>query len=107
VALRENARAMTYEDLVAIARRFEGQTLETVTGKRFKVGISPHELFFTPESSGYGQSDGRRAHERFVDRYNETGSLRPSDYAEVSRNATYLIGLLTTAGEARTTAPHA
>jgi len=98
---------MTYEDLVAIARRFEGQTLETVTGKRFKVGISPHELFFTPESSGYGQSDGRRAHERFVDRYNETGSLRPSDYAEVSRNATYLIGLLIAAGEARTTAPHA
>jgi hypothetical protein len=107
VALRENARAMTYEDLVAIARRFEGQTLDTVTGKRFKVGISPHELFFTPESSGYGQSDGRRAHERFVERYNETGSLRPSDYAKVSRNATYLIGLLIAAGEARTTAPHA
>ena len=97
---------MTYDDLVAIARRFEGQTLETVTGKRFKVGISPHELFFTPESSGYGQSDGRRAHERFVDRYNETGSLRPSDYAKVSRNATYLIGLLIASGEARTTAPH-
>jgi hypothetical protein len=98
---------MTYDDLVAIARRFEGQTLETVTGKRFKVGISPHELFFTPESSGYGQSDGRRAHERFVDRYNETGSLRPSDYAKVSRNATYLIGLLIAAGEARTTSPQA
>jgi hypothetical protein len=29
---------VTYDDLVAIARRFEGQTLETVTGKRFKVG---------------------------------------------------------------------
>lgn len=98
---------MTYEDLIAIAHRFEGQTLETITGKRFKVGISPHELFFTPESSGYGQSDGRRAHERFVERYNETGSLRPSDYAKVSRNATYLIGLLIAAGEARTTAPHA
>ena len=98
---------MTYDDLVAIARRFEGQALETVTGKRFKVGISPRELFFTPASSGYGQSDGRRAHERFVERYNETGSLRPSDYAKVSRNATYLIGLLIAAGEARTTAPHA
>ena len=96
---------MTYEELVAIARRFEGQTLETVTGRRFKVGISPRELFFTPESSGYGQSDGRRAHERFVDRSNETGSLRPGDYAKVSRNATYLIGLLIAAGAARTTPP--
>jgi hypothetical protein len=96
---------VTYEELVEMARRFEGQTLETVTGKRFKVGISPRELFFTPESSGYGQSDGRRAHERFVEHYNETGSLRPSDYAKVSRNATYLIGLLMAAGASRTTAP--
>lgn len=98
---------MTYDDLVELARRFEGQTIETVSGKRFKVGISPHELFFTPESSGYGQSDGRRAHERFVERYNETGSLQPSDYAKVSRNASYLIGLLIAAGASRTTAPHA
>lgn len=96
---------MTYDELVTIARRFQGKTLETVTGKRFKVGISPRELFFTPESSGYGQSDGRRAHERFLERYNETGSLRPGDYAKVSRNASYLIGLLTASGAARTTPP--
>jgi len=98
---------MTYEELIETARRFEGKTLETVTGKRFKVGISPYELYFTPESSGYGQSDGRRAHERFLERYNETGSLQPSDYAKVSRNASYLIGLLIAAGASRTTAPHA
>lgn len=97
---------MTYEELLGIARRFEGTTLETVTGRRFKVGITPRELYFTPESSGFGQSDGRRAHERFVERYNETGSLRPGDYSKVSRNATYLIGLLIAAGASRTTAPH-
>ena len=97
---------MTYDELVAIARRFEGQTLQTVTGRRFRVGVSPHELFFTPESSGYGQSDGRRAHERFVEHYNDTGSLRPSDYAKVSRSASYLIALLIAAGASRTTAPH-
>ena len=96
---------MTYDDLVAIARGFEGQTLETVTGKRFKVGISPRELFFTPESSGWGQTDGRRAHERFVEHYNKTGSLQPSDYAKVSRNASYLIALPIAAGASRTTAP--
>jgi hypothetical protein len=96
---------VTYDDLVKLARRFEGHTLETVSGKRFKVGISPHELFFTPESSGYGQSDGRRAHERFVERYNETGSLQPSDYAQVSRNASYLIGMLIAADASRTTPP--
>jgi hypothetical protein len=98
---------VTYDELLALARRFEGKTLETVSGKRFKVGVSQFGLFFTPESSGYGQSDGRRAHERFVEHYTETGSLRPSDYAKVSRNASYLIGLLIAAGESRTTTPHA
>ena len=49
---------------------------------------------FRPESSGVGQSDGRKAVERFIDRFNKTGSLRPSDYSEASRNASYLIGLI-------------
>ena len=95
---------MTYEELLAIARRFEGETLETVSGRRYRVGIYLDCPFFTPESSGYGQSDGRRAVERFVERYNETGSLRPGDYSKVSRNASYLIGLLIAAGASQTSA---
>jgi hypothetical protein len=85
-----------YEELLALARAAEGRTLETVTGKRFTVGIYRDCPFFTPESSGYGQSDGRKAAERFLARYNETGSLRPGDYADVTRNASYFIGLLLT-----------
>lgn len=85
---------MTYEDLLALAQRFEGNTLETVTGKRFRVGIYRDCAFFTPESSGYGQSDGRAAAERFVARYNATGSLRPGDYSGVTRNASYYVALL-------------
>ena len=86
--------AMTYDELLALVRRFEGRTLETVTGKRFKVGVYRDCAFFTPESSGYGQSDGRAAAERFLDRYNDTGSLRPGDYASVTRNASYYVALL-------------
>src|SRR5262245_13782023 len=104
-AARAILGSMTYEELLAIARRFDGKTLETVTGRRFKVGLSQFGMYFTPESSGYGQSDGRLAHARFVDRYNETGSLQPSDYAKVSRNASYLVGLLIADGAPRTTAP--
>ncbi|MBA2254283.1 MAG: hypothetical protein H0W07_04115 [Chloroflexi bacterium] len=85
---------MTYEDLLALARRFEGKTLETVPGKRFKVGIYLDCPFFTPASTGRGQSDGRAAAERFVARYNEIGSLRPGDYARVTRNASYYVALL-------------
>lgn len=88
-------RSLSYEDLIGFAGDLEGETLETVTGKAFTVGVSRNgEVFFTPASSGYGQSDGRKAAERFLERYNATGSLRPADYAELSRNASYLIGLI-------------
>ena len=87
---------MTYEELLDLARRFEGKTLETVTGKKFTVGVSSVENcpYFTPASSGYGQTDGRKAAEKFLARYNEIGSLRPTDYARVTRNASYYVGLL-------------
>lgn len=85
---------MTYEELLALARRFEGRTLETVTGKRFRVGIYLDCAFFIPESSGRGQSDGRAAAERFVARYNAIGSLRPGDYSKVTRNASYYVALI-------------
>jgi hypothetical protein len=85
---------VTYEELINFARRYEGATLETVTGKRFRIGTYLDTPFFRPESSGLGQSDGRKAVERFIDRFNAAGSLRPSDYSDVSRNASYLIGLI-------------
>ena len=85
---------MTYEELLELARRYQGRTLETVTGKAFTVGIYRDCPFFTPASSGYGQSDGRKAAERFLQRYNDTGSLRPGDYATVTRNASYLVALV-------------
>ena len=85
---------MTYDELLELARRNEGRTLETVTGKKFTVGVALECPFFTPASSGYGQSDGRKAAERFLARYNESGSLRPGDYADATRNASYFIGML-------------
>ena len=87
-------RRMTYQELLQLARRCEGHSLTTVTGKRFWVGTYLDCPFFVPESSGLGRSDGRKAAEGFVARYNETGSRRPADYADVTRNASYFIGLL-------------
>jgi len=88
------AGCVTYEELLELAGRNEGTTLETVTGRKFTVGIYRDCPFFTPASSGYGQSDGRKAAERFLARYNESGSLRPGDYTDVTRNASYFIGLI-------------
>jgi hypothetical protein len=95
---------MRYDELLALARRFADQPLSTVTGREFTVGIYLDSLVFTPVSSGLGQSDGRKATERWLARYNATGSLRPGDYADVSRNASYLIGLVI-AGDRGLTGP--
>jgi hypothetical protein len=85
---------MTYAELLDLAERLKDQPLTTVTGRLFTVGIYRDSLVFTPTSSGLGQSDGRKAAERFLARFNATASRRPSDYGDVSRNASYLIGLL-------------
>ena len=85
---------MTYQDLLQLARRLDGQVLTTVTGKGYTVGVYLDCPFFTPESTGLGRSDGRPAARAFVARYNETGSLRPRDYQDVTRNASYYVGLL-------------
>ena len=89
---------MTYEELLALARALAGEPIETVMGRRFTVGVYLDCPFFTPASSGKGQSDGRKAAERFLERYNATGSLRPGDYADVTRNASYFIGMLLVGG---------
>ena len=88
---------MTYDELLALARELGDRPLTTVTGRTFTVGTYLDSLVFTPTSSGRGQSDGRKAAERFLARFNETGSLRPGDYADVSRNASYLVGLMAAA----------
>ena len=85
---------MTYDELLALARSLDGETLQTVTGKEFTVGVYLDSPFFTPVSTGNGQADGRKAAERFLERYNASGSLRPGDYADVTRNASYLIGMI-------------
>ena len=85
---------MTYDELLDLARRLEDQPLTTPTGREFTVGVYLDCPFFIPASSGVGRSDGRKAAERFLERYNATGSFRPSDYGDVSRNASYLLGML-------------
>jgi len=84
---------MTYEQLLATARECGNDWLETKTGRRFRVGVYMDCPFFIPETTGLGRSDGRKAAEAFVERYNATRSLRTADYRDVTRNASYYIPL--------------
>ena len=85
---------MTYAELLDLIRRLRDEPLRTVTDREFTVGIYLDSPVFTPISSGLGRSDGRKAAERWLERSNRTGSLRPADYGDVTRNASYLVGLV-------------
>ncbi|HVT11291.1 MAG TPA: hypothetical protein VHE55_03415 [Fimbriimonadaceae bacterium] len=95
------SHALTYEQLLATARSLNGRILQTVTGKEFQVGVYLDCPFFIPLSTGQGRSDGRLAAERFVGRYNEIGSVRPADYQDLTRNASYFVVLAEIASRER------
>lgn len=85
---------MTYEELLAIARRSKGKTLRTIKGREFQVDIYLDCPFFIPASTGMGRSDGRKAAERFLEIYNRTGSPKTTSYRSVTINASYYLVLL-------------
>jgi len=85
---------MTYDELIQVAGRAEGQILRTVRGKEFRVSVFGDCPFFIPLSTGQGRSDGRKAAERFLERYNSTGSPQSKDYVDVTRNASYFLALV-------------
>jgi hypothetical protein len=85
---------MTYEQLMELIDRYRGQPIETVRGTHFTASSYMGSPVFTPVSTGLGRSDGRKAAERFLERFNATGSLRPADYGDITRNASYFVGLI-------------
>ena len=85
---------VSYEQLLQLARGLEGKTLKTVRGTEFRVGIYMDCPFFIPSSTGRGRSDGRRAAEQFLVRFNEIHSYRPSDYKDVTRNGSYFVVMM-------------
>ena len=84
---------MTHEQLLSTARRLDGRLLRTSRGTEFKVEVIMDSLVFTPMSTRLPRSNGRLATEMFVEHYNNTRSLRPVDYQNITRNASYLVVL--------------
>ncbi len=85
---------MTYDQLLELAHALEGKELETITGKKFRVGIFRDCPFFIPATTGLGRSDGRLAAERFLARYNKSRNPHPSHYQDLTRNSSYLVALV-------------
>lgn len=85
---------MTSAEVLQLARQMTGHTLRTARGARFAVGWRATPPGSPPLRPGTPRCDGAAALARFVTRYNETGSLRPGDYQDITRNSSYYAALL-------------
>ena len=61
------------------------------------LGQAHHFLHFNPGKAPYAEeryAKEVKAARAFLARYNQTHSLRPVDYADVTRNASYFVALV-------------
>jgi hypothetical protein len=86
---------ITADDVIALARSLNGQTLETLHRPRaFTVEIDGDHIVFTPSKSNYPRRHDKNTLQRICDTFSETNSYHPSDYNEISRNASYTLTLI-------------
>lgn len=86
---------VSYETLIRFAKTLDGQTLHTdARGKEFRLHVIENGLTYTPSSTGRLRNDPEMVVCRVLDRYNQTGSLRPGDYQDLTMNASYLLVII-------------
>ena len=83
------------ESLVAYARRIEGEQLRTPARKRpFCVSAIGNDLEFTPETSRTPRLENHTRIATVLEHFFKTRSFRAAEYATISFNASYVLGLV-------------
>lgn len=90
-------RRMFLGQFQQLVRSLEGRTLETEAEKLpFRFHVTSGGLEYTPSSTGRVRRETWEHVSAALDRYNDTGSFKPGDYTDVTRNASYLLVVLRT-----------
>src|SRR5262249_51191190 len=98
---------VTLEQLRAFADELDGRTLVTrFRDRRFSLRVAPEGLEYTPEFSGMPRMQQWRWIERILARFNETQSLHPADYKDITVNASYILSILGGYLDSLRVAPH-
>jgi len=91
---------------VAFVRTLAGQQLETGTQhRRFTVQVTAGGLAIVPDSSGQPRSESWAQLDGVLAEFALNGSLQPKDYQQLTRNASYLLRLITLYQEHRSLLP--
>ena len=86
---------VTWEQIVAAAKRVSGQELRTAGDRAsFTVRVEQDTVYSSPPSTGKPRRLGAGSR-KMLERYNTLRSLRPGDYNESNfRHASYLLPLI-------------
>jgi hypothetical protein len=99
---RDGTVSLSVAEFWARARELDGRTLHTLIRNRpFTCRVHPDYLEFTPASSGKARRHYREDAARVLERFGECRAFDPVRYAEVTRNASYVLTVLHTVLESK------
>ena len=88
--------------LLAFASSRTGETFYTLTRKiPFSVNASEGVLVFTPHTTNKSRRQTNDRIEAVCRKFNDSGSLRPGNYADISFDASYILALIHEAESSR------
>jgi hypothetical protein len=86
---------ITYEAVKRLAESLEGEPIQTSRRKAdVTVEVYGDGLIFTPASTKQPRPQSRKGIEQVLNRFNETQSLAPVDYQDITVNASYILTLI-------------
>jgi hypothetical protein len=85
---------ITYDAYIRFAKTLEGRTLQTrAQRKRFIVQVEGNNISFTPETRK-PRNCNKASTEKVLARFNQTKSLSPGHYLDITANASYHMRIL-------------
>jgi hypothetical protein len=84
-----------FADFLQFLKSVNGQNFNTqYKQKSFKVETTSNEILYTPQSTGKTRHHDLVTLKGIVDRYNDTSSLHPGDYNEMTMNSSYTLAII-------------
>jgi hypothetical protein len=92
---RNMDRLIHFQDLKNFAKQLEGKTLTTKSRKKnFIVNVLSECFEYTPLSTNTARKQSNKEINKIIERYNETHSIQPKDYHDVTYSSVYILTII-------------
>lgn len=83
------------DEFLRFLKKSGKQSFRTLQRKKeFLAELTPNGIFYIPKSTGKPRKHPFEYFNLVINRFNKTGSLRPGDYKDLTRNASYTLTLI-------------